>query len=196
MNALVGSMTAADLAVSGGAVLQVGQPYLAGAFQAFDVEVQIGDPNTPCWMQVPPGAFTGAAGCGRQKRAACACMSPCQRFHTLQLNVAVCTHSPAHSHMLSLVRSLAPSIAHSHIHAWLLRLLAPLLAADSQGVVSEGSNTIVAVWDTQAPQPTIQAVGTSYSSTDETKVTLYLSFGERVLQLNPLRLFTVTGLSR
>jgi hypothetical protein len=88
------------------------------------------------------------------------------------------------------------SIAHSHIHAWLLWLLAPLLAADSAGVVSEGSNTIVAVWDTQAPQPTIQAVGTSYSSTDESKVTLYLSFGERVLQLNPLRLFTVTGLSR
>jgi hypothetical protein len=51
------------------------------------------------------------------------------------------------------------------------------------------------VWDTQAPQPAISTVG-KYATTDERRIPLLIDFGERVLQLNPLRLFTAEGFTR
>jgi hypothetical protein len=68
--------------------------------------------------------------------------------------------------------------------------------ADRAGEATAGSNSLVAVWDTQAPAPTIQAVGLKYGTTDQQRLTLHASFGERVLTLNPLRLFTVSGMGR
>jgi hypothetical protein len=41
VNALVGSMAADDLEVSGGRVLSVGPPYIQGAFQICDVSAQL-----------------------------------------------------------------------------------------------------------------------------------------------------------
>jgi hypothetical protein len=44
-------------------------------------------------------------------------------------------------------------------------------------------------------QPTVSTIG-KYATTDERRIPLLIDFGERLLQLNPLRLFSVTGFSR
>ncbi|KAI3424051.1 hypothetical protein D9Q98_009414 [Chlorella vulgaris] len=66
---------------------------------------------------------------------------------------------------------------------------------DLAGEPTAGSNSLVAIWDTQPPAPTISTIG-KYATTDERRIPLLIDFGERVLQLNPLRLFSVTGFSR
>jgi hypothetical protein len=53
----------------------------------------------------------------------------------------------------------------------------------------------VVAWDTEPPQPAISAAE-GYSSTDQRRIPLLIDFGERVLQLNPLRLFETSGLGR
>lgn len=55
----------------------------------------------------------------------------------------------------------------------------------------------MAIWDTQPPQPTITTSGGGkFLTTDQTKIPLLVDFGERVLQLNPLKLVKVTGFAR
>ena len=45
------------------------------------------------------------------------------------------------------------------------------------------------------PQPVISTVG-KYSTTDDRRVPLLVDFGERVLEMNPLRLFNTSGFGR
>lgn len=44
-------------------------------------------------------------------------------------------------------------------------------------------------------QPVISTVG-KYSTTDDKRVPLLVDFGERVLEMNPLRLFNTSGFGR
>ncbi|KAL4433769.1 hypothetical protein ABPG75_000210 [Micractinium tetrahymenae] len=68
-------------------------------------------------------------------------------------------------------------------------------APDAIGQASAASNSLVLVWDTSPPQPSICQAG-KYSSTDESVIPLLLDFGERVRELNLLNLFNITGAGR
>lgn len=64
MNAAVQALPEGALRVLGGRVAAVGPPLVRGAFQLFEVSIQLAAPNTPCNIWVPAGALTGGgSGC-------------------------------------------------------------------------------------------------------------------------------------
>lgn len=141
------------------------------------VTVRLAMADTPCKIRVLPGTFTSERRC--PPHAAGATWRAAASSPGLVPAAAGSRHRRA------------ACAARRHIP---LRMLAPF-AADRAGEPTEGSNTLVAVWDTQPPEPIVNTIG-SYQTTDQQRLPLVIDFGERVLQLNPLKLFSVTGFAR